>query len=217
MSYEELDRASVIERVIERRLTQREAARMLGLTSRQVRRLERTYGRLLLLAGAVWLLRPAGAGWRCAPRADRGLRLALACIGPALVLASGLSPYLGLKTLNAFSMYSNLRTEGGVTNHLLVPTATQVFPFQRDLVVIESANVRAIKILRGQLVPFFQLRILTSVERTRPLRVRFTRPGTQGLASDERDLAAYPRVPWLGRKLLQFRPIELEGPRRCGL
>ena len=45
MSYEELDRVSVIERVIEKRLTQREAARMLGLTSRQVRRLRRAYGR----------------------------------------------------------------------------------------------------------------------------------------------------------------------------
>ncbi len=37
LSYEELDRVSVIERVIEKRLTQIEAARMLGLTSRQVR------------------------------------------------------------------------------------------------------------------------------------------------------------------------------------
>ena len=45
MSYQELDRVSVIERVIEKRLTQREAARMLGLTSRQVRRLRRAYGR----------------------------------------------------------------------------------------------------------------------------------------------------------------------------
>jgi hypothetical protein len=44
-SYEELDRVGVIERVIERRLTQREAARMLGLTSRQVRRLRRAYER----------------------------------------------------------------------------------------------------------------------------------------------------------------------------
>jgi hypothetical protein len=34
MSYEELDRVSVIERVIEKRLTQREAARMLGLTAK---------------------------------------------------------------------------------------------------------------------------------------------------------------------------------------
>ena len=39
LSYEELDRVSVLARVIEKRLTQCEAARMLGLTSRQVRRL----------------------------------------------------------------------------------------------------------------------------------------------------------------------------------
>jgi hypothetical protein len=45
LSYEELDRVSVIERVIEKRLTQIEAARMLGLTSRQVRRLRRAYER----------------------------------------------------------------------------------------------------------------------------------------------------------------------------
>jgi transposase-like protein len=45
LSYEELDRVRVIERVIERRLTQREAARVLGLTSRQVRRLRRRYER----------------------------------------------------------------------------------------------------------------------------------------------------------------------------
>jgi transposase-like protein len=45
MSYEELDRVRVIERVIEKRLTQAEAARILGLTSRQVRRLRRAYER----------------------------------------------------------------------------------------------------------------------------------------------------------------------------
>lgn len=45
MSYAELDRVRVIERVIERRLTQREAGRILGLTSRQVRRLRRGYER----------------------------------------------------------------------------------------------------------------------------------------------------------------------------
>ncbi len=45
LSYEELDRVSVIERVIEKRLRQLEAARMLGLSSRQVRRLRRAYER----------------------------------------------------------------------------------------------------------------------------------------------------------------------------
>lgn len=45
MSYEELDRVRVVERVIEKRLRQAEAARILGLTSRQVRRLCRAYER----------------------------------------------------------------------------------------------------------------------------------------------------------------------------
>ena len=39
MSYEELDRVSVIERLIEKPLTQGEAAAILGLTTRQLRRL----------------------------------------------------------------------------------------------------------------------------------------------------------------------------------
>ena len=43
MSYEELDRVSVIERVVERRLSQREASTILGLTTRQVRRLQQAY------------------------------------------------------------------------------------------------------------------------------------------------------------------------------
>ena len=38
LSYEELDRVSVIERAVEKRLTQLEAVRMLSLTSRQVSR-----------------------------------------------------------------------------------------------------------------------------------------------------------------------------------
>jgi transposase len=43
MSDKELDRLRVLERVISGALTQRAAAEMLGLTARQVRRLERAY------------------------------------------------------------------------------------------------------------------------------------------------------------------------------
>ena len=43
MSYEELDRVSIVQQVIDRRLAQRAAGTMLGLTSRQVRRLCKAY------------------------------------------------------------------------------------------------------------------------------------------------------------------------------
>jgi NADH:ubiquinone oxidoreductase subunit 6 (subunit J) len=52
---------------------------------------------------------------------------------PALLFANGLMPYLGLKTETSFAMYSNLRTEGGYSNHWLMPASLQVWDYQRDL------------------------------------------------------------------------------------
>ncbi len=58
------------------------------------------------------------------------------CVLPAVVLFNGLNPYLGLKTENAFSMFSNLRTEGGRSNHLFLGDWMKVFDLQDDLVEI---------------------------------------------------------------------------------
>lgn len=39
----------------------------------------------------------------------------------ALLIFNGMTPYLGLKTETSFTMFSNLRTEGGRNNHLFMP------------------------------------------------------------------------------------------------
>jgi hypothetical protein len=57
-----------------------------------------------------------------------------------LALLNGLSPYLGLKTESSYTMFSNLRTEGGEWNHYLLPRQLQVFGFQDDLVSILRSN-----------------------------------------------------------------------------
>ena len=60
---------------------------------------------------------------------------------PAAVIFNGMNPYLGLKTESSFAMFSNLRTEGGATNHLFIPSALQVASYQDTLVrVIESSD-----------------------------------------------------------------------------
>ena len=58
----------------------------------------------------------------------------LAWLIPLLALMNGATSYLGLKTVANYSMFSNLRTEGGQTNHALVP-ARQFFlaDYQDDL------------------------------------------------------------------------------------
>lgn len=62
----------------------------------------------------------------------------------ALVFLNGSSQYLGLKTETCFTMYSNLRTEGGINNHLFMP-ALRVAKYQDDLVEILDTNHEKLK------------------------------------------------------------------------
>ena len=56
-----------------------------------------------------------------------------------LLLFQGSQNYLGLSTAGTFSMFSNLRTEGGSSNHLILSNnPLEVFRFQRDLVYIDK-------------------------------------------------------------------------------
>lgn len=72
-------------------------------------------------------------------RSDRRWRgAALAWLIPLIALVNGVSPYLGLKTVANYSMFSNLRTEGGETNHFLIP-AGKLFlaAYQGDLARVQ--------------------------------------------------------------------------------
>ena len=81
-----------------------------------------------------------------------------------LFLANGLAPYLGLHTLRTFAMFSNLRTEGARTNHLWIPTSSQVFPYQNPLIaVIESSDPSLQLVAESfQLITYDKLRRLAA-------------------------------------------------------
>jgi len=59
---------------------------------------------------------------------------------PLLMILNGLSPYLGLKTQNSLTMFSNLQTEGNQWNHILLPEAMRIFDFQTDLVELVDSS-----------------------------------------------------------------------------
>lgn len=89
-------------------------------------------------------------GWR--PLLRPALLLA-----PALVLLNGFSPFLGLKTENSYTMFSNVRTEGDVWNHYVFPRGMRTFGFQDELVNILGSSDPALEpfAARGwQMVPF---------------------------------------------------------------
>lgn len=123
-----------------------------------------------------------------------------------LVLLTGASPYLGLKTETSFAMYSNLRTEGGITNHWFIPAA-QPFAFQRDLVTIHESSDPWLQARAdaNEAVPLFEVR------RRAPASVTYERDGrvVEALSGETRSL------PWWLGKVLVFRPVDREGPQRC--
>jgi hypothetical protein len=82
---------------------------------------------LVLVALALVCLRSGGYLWR--PHAFRVVHPAW-LIAPALVVANAVMPYIGLKTQDTFTMYSNLQTEADQWNHEVVPESVQVFDAQ---------------------------------------------------------------------------------------
>lgn len=76
-----------------------------------------------------------------------------------LLVSTAAAPYVGSKTVAVFTMYSNLQTEGGETNHFILPRLPREGS-QDDLVeVLDSSNSRLRRIGdRGHLISFHELR-----------------------------------------------------------
>ena len=95
---------------------------------------------LLALAVLVVARRAPGE----APGRVTALRPGLAVVALLLVV-NAVSPYAGLKTEASFAMFSNLQTEPGHWNHLLVPEAVRVFGAQDDLVRLEASTAATLE------------------------------------------------------------------------
>ena len=168
---------------------------------------------LVFLVGAPrgWLL------WRGAsPGRLRDARLVL--IFPLLLFFFGLSPYLGLRTVPAFSMFSNLRTEGGITNHLFMPArALRVALYQEDLVEIEAASAPELRrwAQKGSVRVFYELQRQIqemAVAGETDIAIRFLRSGHRyDLKNAERHHELSAPHSWLIRKWLFFRPVPEAG------
>ncbi|MGE3285947.1 MAG: hypothetical protein AB7J32_07560 [Pseudonocardia sp.] len=95
-------------------------------------------GALLVRLRRHWLPHPPTAV-PPGPRASLRVRNGLFLLGFVALLATAAMPYLGLKTRAAFTMYSNVRTEPGHWNHLLIPEAVRIFHWQDgDFVLLGS-------------------------------------------------------------------------------
>ncbi len=159
-----------------------------------------------------------------------------ACWIVAIVICvNGLCPYIGLKTTTAFTMFSNLRTEANLDNHLLIPDF-DVFPFQNQMIEVIESNDPLLEpyVESGDWLTLFEMRRICSRRYNRPpfrtyrldydvknlmfsvlkkpsgiAVVRYRLNGTEFLATkggaDQHDL--FQPIPWYLKKFLAFRPV----------
>jgi hypothetical protein len=144
---------------------------------------------------------------------------------PVLLVLHGLTGYVGLRTAGNFTMFSNLRTEGAESNHLLLGTnPLKIWGYQEDLVHFTAFDKRLSppsyegQSLEGQELPVVEFRkwIYRWTEAGAVVPMTFV---YRGQAYRTPNIVADPawRTPersWAMR-LMDFRIIQSEGPNRC--
>lgn len=135
-------------------------------------------------------------------------------IVPMLYFLSCLSPYVGLKTESSITMFSNLHTEGGQTNHLLFAEPPYLFDYQRDVVKIEDSSSEWLR-EKAKAGDFLVLFALKEYLRQNPHHwATYTLNGE----TVQRATAAtfvHQRAGMLERNLLLFKPVDFERPKVC--
>lgn len=163
---------------------------------------------MALYATAIRLQLASGAKW---VRLKRAASPGLLWAAVVLVILNGLSQYLGLKTETCFTMYSNLRTEAGINNHLFMP-AFRLAQYQDDLVDIVTTSHPTLQraVNEQKYITYFELRRVISTS-TGDFEVTYRRGGKQhryaqrgGVPNDAALAAPLNR---LLAKVLYFRPV----------
>jgi hypothetical protein len=134
-----------------------------------------------------------------------------------LLFLYGMTSYLGLRTAGNFTMFSNLRTEGTSSNHLLLGSnPIKVWGYQED--VVRFMEIRHARGLERNSLPVVEFRKRinewTQAGRTVPVELEY-----RGETYSTEDIVKDPV--WRTEKrnwemmLLDFRVIQPEGPNQC--
>jgi hypothetical protein len=136
---------------------------------------------------------------------------------PLIVFLNGCSPYLGLKTENSYAMFSNLRTEGGISNHYLIPADVQIFDFQKQTVDIISSSDPYLQKLAGENKSLVLFEFRNVVHERNPEHIVFLYNGERHTYARGQNTAGtmLEKNSFILAKLMKFRAFSAEGEQPC--
>lgn len=131
-----------------------------------------------------------------------------------LFLLNGLSPYVGFKSAQTITMFSNLTTEQGRTNHVFLPSVP-VFGYQSRVARVIETDHPVLGRWQRQGYRMVEFQVLDFLERGGH-SARFEVVGRVYAHTPEAPLPAVEDLPprWV-RNLMMFRPVDPGMPRRC--
>ena len=164
---------------------------------------------LVLMLIALWRSRTGGTRMS-GPPAWRSVGHALV-IG--LLVINVASPYIGLKTMSSFTMFSNLRTELGESNHLFLPRLG-MFNLQDDFVTIVDAEDPYLAGFVGSDQRLHMSTVRIRLEQDPEQSIHLVR-GEQVMEVDRAADVPELSPSWAERHLLNYRPWHTSGNQPC--
>lgn len=128
---------------------------------------------------------------------------------------NGALPYVGFKTGQAIAMFSNLTTENGESNHLIVQKTLGLFPQQSRVAKVIKTDIPGLNMPPGGNYGIIEWSLLDRFERS-GLPVVYMVGDTQVvLDASARQRIASELPPRFIRQLFPFKLVHLDRPRPC--
>jgi hypothetical protein len=134
---------------------------------------------------------------------------------PLILFVISAAPYVGLRTEASIAMFSNLHTEGGNTNHLVIDRSQHWFDYQRDVAMVRDASDPAMQHLASRNLGLVTFTLHEYLRKNPEHWVTFDLNGTRHERITAASLNATTHANWFERTFLIFKPVDFSRPKRC--
>ena len=134
---------------------------------------------------------------------------------PALLSIVSFAPYVGLRTEASIAMFSNLHTEAGISNHLLIRQPFDLFPYQRDVAMIKASSDPDLQHFADRELGLVMFSLQERLRQGPQHWVTYELNGVLHERATAASLSAFTHATALERKLLIFKPVDFARPKAC--
>jgi hypothetical protein len=134
---------------------------------------------------------------------------------PATLFVISAAPYVGSRTEASIAMFSNLHTEGGTSNHLLITQPWDLFPYQRDVAMIKASSDPDLQAYADRNLGLVMFTLNEKLLKKPGHWVTFELNGVRHERATAASLGAHTHANALERKLLIFKPVDYSRPKVC--